>query len=1656
MANRYSKALKHLKSTEIDEKIKGLEEAAPTNNMGGVYYKGPAGQRFGNRSPEKVFYPDADGNFPSGIPGTAGDPSYTRPEGYWDSGPGATAAVEYDNVYEVDWSHPDSSNVRDTSGLIENGGYVKAQLPPNSRSFILGPLVDGYTFNHGYDDFTSIGYIQKDTRQFILLARISGHWNNTDPVYNGNPTTRVWDGTSTGFTAYNENFTLAMAQWFRNKILNKKEVGKNVSYYYSGGIGQTGNSDPDAPSGSYGGNGVGGPGHGSGGEDDANTGSQQNDPEQGGWDPNDPSNAKDDDKQEKLDEILDKISKGEPLTAEEEQWLRDNGLGDFADEYGGDGNAAGDWISELAALGISYAIVKLLLAAGFGWLLRGVLKGKNTVDDVMDIAKKLKGKVDEADDILDKLNDLMQALEGELGFNGWQAMDALRKLGKHGLARKISDAMDDFENGVNNAKIIRDLMKQAKKVLDGAKAVEPDVIKDFADISKKLHKIFKGLKTEAGRIEFKDDGSGLQQMYNSYQAAVKNGQSTSSYLRQIKSLIKKMSNPSNYTGLSNSYEPEGQVLSESRSRILREIKKPVLVPELPKKYKMNFKGKFRPQNTPDVTASKESDKGVKAKNAAGQAWRTNDKSWATYETNERMNIIFDQVGHGNQAWDMIVAEAKRKNGWKNREIQEQLNIIAHEKAMRAENPDYESPWSLNEMGASSEEELNTVMKDPLVKKVSKRLRKEIDYKDKPARQGYPNDPPAKQVDGWHPKYGKKYKYDKLDPVSAVTMRNAPTGDPEIDANVAKASKKAKEEKRIAEEIEAINDEYQKRKYDWRKELIDEGMTTGQVFSYQLGGSEDNPIEVTDINTTTADSFEDGEDNSLDNIMFRATDIEASGTGSGDDGGFNIGSHLAVGTETNSDGSHYQGTSTRHAFLKPIDARYIDTMVVTAIRGNGSNGGKLPTSGHNDGQDLRLMWFNEDRVDGWQGIGSWMTINISGKSPHWTYNRNPDGSHVSSIIIPRYHFKSDYGNAYNLADPEAYPELRDWVIKIPEWCKNKNQRFGFYQQYIGFGGFNYGITEIKYQRRTPGNVVVPLDSPEATSFIRLGQGNKISDPKKRKKKVDDILKASKQYVNKVVADPFPGTDAEIGEAAGTGTIQQQKWADTTQRFVSTGTLDQQLDKFVGDVKPAPNYSEVQNQEDPQDTEPKYPTDKTSDELISDLKIPDRNDFNYKQVGKYDSKGYEKAVTEYHNKVFDIIMEKHDPLNNPNFMANTDYTPNDTLIKRMRVYEGVKDTSRAVRQSAYMYQSPNTGYIDVMTGKTTQYQPPIDVNPTNSHNHSKIYPGSPEFSEADFRGIPPSHYWSAEITDSIAFLYQRGPDGLVYRNINHIGNPEKGEDPKKFLKALMRKTNSLRNGSPPLSPLELVNYHRQFTKSSSKSPTGTHRPGEARYQSYIARIKEVFTQRGMEHNIPEEKYSSSPPSADVRNMTSKERYRYQNSIRAKAGLVDFEQSEKEYKKIFDRQRKEGRHKKGDWHGYKITSKDERGLTKTATERKPRTYQNDRAERWFDVKMRAEYFLGEEKISESFDKLKKIRKKFDYEGKPTPTEDGLPEKPPAEIDPQTGFHPEYGKRVKRYGKLDPQSAESMPPTGDKDIDTTVQSQVDQKKKARKVKNLVGKNKK
>ena len=264
--NRFRKAIRHCK--------KNINES-PTNSMGGIYALNAPGFRVGEKDKELVFYPDSEGNFPSGIPGQAGSESYTRPEGFWSGG------SEWDQTLIPDASQEfliNDPTGKDTSDLIAEDGTVKTFLPPDSRSFILGPLVDGYVYNHGNDNFTNIGYIQKDTRQFVLLARTQGQITANLHTEGG----RVWDGTAEQLTIYNASFTLAMAEWFRDKIL-EESFTKNVPYFYSGGVPQqpqTPAECPNCPPNMFGGvtPGTGG-GFGSGG--DPNIGTQQGPPTSG-------------------------------------------------------------------------------------------------------------------------------------------------------------------------------------------------------------------------------------------------------------------------------------------------------------------------------------------------------------------------------------------------------------------------------------------------------------------------------------------------------------------------------------------------------------------------------------------------------------------------------------------------------------------------------------------------------------------------------------------------------------------------------------------------------------------------------------------------------------------------------------------------------------------------------------------------------------------------------------------------------------------------------------------------------------------------------------------------------------------------------------------------------------------------------------------------------------------------------------------------------------------------------------------------------------------------------------------------------------------------------------------------------------------------------
>ena len=78
-----------------------------------------------------------------------------------------------------------------------------------------------------------------------------------------------------------------------------------------------------------------------------------------------------------------------------------------------------------------------------------------------------------------------------------------------------------------------------------------------------------------------------------------------------------------------------------------------------------------------------------------------------------------------------------------------------------------------------------------------------------------------------------------------------------------------------------------------------------------------------------------------------------------------------------------------------------------------------------------------------------------------------------------------------------------------------------------------------------------------------------------------------------------------------------------------------------------------------------------------------------------------------------------------------------------------------------------------------------------------------------------------------------------------------------------------------------------------------------------------------------------------------------------------------------------------------------------------------------------VSKKKVNES-STYNRIKNKFFNQKDIKPT---FPENPPPEM--VNGLHPEYGKRANRYNKLDPISANSMPLTGDPEIDAVVKKQ-------------------
>ena len=257
------------------------------------------------------------------------------------------------------------------------------------------------------------------------------------------------------------------------------------------------------------------------------------------------------------------------------------------------------------------------------------------------------------------------------------------------------------------------------------------------------------------------------------------------------------------------YKPQGQTISESRrKRILRDIKKPYVLPEIPKE-----KYKIKPRVV-GANLMKQAEVPSSFKPMEDKMWGKYEKYQNSIASQERKNQVLDLVGTSDHAWEWMTEKihSNSKNVmYGNFDIKKHMGIESDKvkgKIVRIEQTkDNDALFYFQD----SESGKTTVMKqsefdgilnekkqetkqddytDSLYRKVLKKSRYNFDYSNRPSKNGYPDTPPPEMVNGWHPEYGQKDAYyNKLDPQSANTMPQ--TGNPQIDANVkrAKALKK---------------------------------------------------------------------------------------------------------------------------------------------------------------------------------------------------------------------------------------------------------------------------------------------------------------------------------------------------------------------------------------------------------------------------------------------------------------------------------------------------------------------------------------------------------------------------------------------------------------------------------------------------------------------------------------------------------------------------------------------------------------------------------------------------------------------------------------------------------------------------------------------------
>ena len=751
--NSFSKAINHLKSNNIDEKLEMLNEI-PTNNTSGLYSVVPGSTTISNTTTttETETVPDF-----STVDFTVGE------------------------------NPNNSTEAMDTSGLFDETGNSRLVAPPGDNSYILGPMASMW---YAWGSFSTIGYIRESDRRMVNLGTISGSLDN-------------WDQQS--INSYGQ-LTLEQAIWFYNtpKKDNAGNNPDNANYraFYPGPPSNT----PDAY-GRYLCTLTGTPKATTTNTTTTTTTTTQAPIDLQGTDV--------------FSAILARL-----------------GL------LGLTGNINWNKVGDAINMGMLAADVIAVLGILFpepGTSIAGAARLATRLSGLKGIKQSLRNRF-----LRGALNPFGQRTvrSGIAGRARVPVYSGRPYTGKRGFGKTTYGTTDiSTARTYTNPGALKGLRgtgakTNVKGTLDRG-TLPQRYIDKYGSRSVTGQKQVKLGKKAAKKVfgdSYEIDGNILSedkidsQIENFMQVAGKLGK------KELNNFFEKL-----LDYLEDAVDQEGEqqvaeqkkILSESRKKdILKTIKEPIVIPETKQKsYKVRVgknlkKTKTNFQGMDKLIGDVKPLESFKKRDIWSHGWQ----EYNARSSQDKKNIVLEKIGEGKRSWNYMINQGTMMNAknleefWgKNPDFYcyyfngKKYNPIRKEQVRG----DY-IVFLVDEFGEKSsmlqselnlklieDEEnkmlaeynkLNTVepisyKKDPLFKKVSNRLSRVIDYPDKPAVKGYPNEPPP-ELDpntGMHPKYGKKSDwYKKLDSMSANAMPS--TGDSEIDAVVNNQRTKSKEKK----------------------------------------------------------------------------------------------------------------------------------------------------------------------------------------------------------------------------------------------------------------------------------------------------------------------------------------------------------------------------------------------------------------------------------------------------------------------------------------------------------------------------------------------------------------------------------------------------------------------------------------------------------------------------------------------------------------------------------------------------------------------------------------------------------------------------------------------------------------------------------------------